>query len=204
MTAQINLYHACFRKQHLLLPFSRMLLVMFLATLGIPAMVGLNSLEVNKITAETNRLKENYYHLEQEWQKNNAILSQKNTDPKFAAQAAKLETIMAHRNEILKFIKENGFQKSTGYSDYLIALSRQHTKDIWLTNISILKNGANISIEGKMNDSATLPLYLKRLATEPLFAGTEFMTLKITRDSDENSRRPPLSFMITSSREFNS
>lgn len=198
MTAQINLYHPCFRKKHLLLTFSRMLIITLLSAMSIPVMIGMNYLEVNKITAQTNTLRDSYTRLESEWQNNRNKLSQNSSAPENAIQAIKFETILAHRTELMQFIRENSFDKSMGYSDYLTALARQHTYNIWLTNVSILKNGTLLSIEGKINDSAVLPRYLQRLATEPVMAGRQFETLKIIRDDDDKRKNTPLSFIVAS------
>ena len=198
MTPQINLYHTCFRKKYLLLTFSRMVAIIVLSSLSIPALIGLNYFEVNKITAQTNKLKDSYTHLESEWQKNRNILSQKDSAPEIATQAVKFETILAHRTELMQFIRDNSFDNSMGYSDYLVALARQHTYNIWLTNISILKNGVSLSIEGKLNDSAILPQYLQRLASEPVMAGRQFETMKISREDSDSPGTSPLSFSIAS------
>jgi len=198
MTAQINLYHPGFRKKHLLLTFPRMLMIITLSAMSIPAMIGLNYVEVNKINAQTRTLRDNYNRLESEWQNNRNILSHNSSTPEIAAQAIKFETILAHRSELMQFIRENSFDRSMGYADYLTALARQHTYNIWLTNVSILKNGTTLSIEGKINDSTVLPKYLQRLATEPVMAGRQFETLKIIRDEADKRGKTPLNFIVAS------
>jgi len=198
MTAQINLYHASFRQKHLLLTFTRMLIIIGLSAMSIPAIIGLNYVQVNKITAHTSMLRDSYVRLESEWQKSRTKLSSNGSTPDIATQAIKFETILAHRTELMQFIRENSFDKSMGYSDFLTALARQHTYNIWLTNVSILKNGTMLSIEGKINDSSVLPRYLQRLASEPVMAGRQFETLKISRDDDDKHGKTPLNFIVAS------
>lgn len=196
MTAQINLYHARFRKKHLLLPFSRMVIITLFAGLTIPAMIILNELETNKISNQSALLKNNYKNLESEWVKTKKNLAGKKTDKKLTAEITELKTILAHRSELIQLATNNRFEQGKGYSDHLIALARQHTHNIWLTNINISKNGTDLSIEGKVNHAATLANYLKRLDNEPVFSGMQFGILRIKDNSKDRAPRQPLDFLI--------
>lgn len=198
MTAQINLFHAHFHIQRLLLPFSRMTIITLLAMLIVPAIMVLNNLEIKQITHQLVTLKKEHDHSEREWNKISTLLSRRASTPEVSKQALKLETILAHRTEIMHLMTENGFDNNRGYSDYLIALARQHTHSLWLTSIRIINNGSALSIEGKVNKSAILPHYLKRLSNENILAGTPLKTLKLIRDVPDPSKKSPLSFMISS------
>lgn len=198
MIEQINLYHARFRKKELLLPLSRMITIIFLSTLIFPALIGFNHLKMSELKKQSIRLHADYNKLENEWKVVRETLTKIEPDESLLSGSSKLNTILAHRTELLAFIENNSFENATGYSDYLIALARQHTQNIWLTSIAIAKNGTSLSIEGKINNSAALPLYLQRLENEPILAHTQFVTLKITRDSTDLSEKSPLSFIIAS------
>jgi len=198
MTAQINFYHSRFRRKHLLLPFSRMLMITILASLSIPAMIAINNLELHKIKAQANQLQQEYNRMGAEWAKAQNTLVQKNPDPTLAAEVTKLNVILAHRAHLTQMIRNNRFEHNKGYSDYLIALARQHIANIWLTKIKITKNGTSLSLEGKTNNATTLPDYLQRLANEPILVGTQLETLRIKQDTKDHSSRSPLLFLVAS------
>lgn len=197
MIEQINLYHACFRKKALLLSFSRMLIITLLAALSIPAMITLNTLQLKELEARSAALQVDYNRIQNEWKQISNLLSQQNKNSTLSSEAEKLKTILAHRTELLQFINNNSFDNNTGYSDYLIALARQHSRNIWLSSINIIKNGAALRIEGKISHSTILPLYLQRLSKEPILRGTQFKTLEITRNNDSKNKSS-LNFVISS------
>jgi len=199
MTAQINFYHTRFRKKHLLLPLSRMLAIVFLATLSIPALLIFNNLQVQKIAGHSAQLQQDYSHMEAEWAKIQNTLAQKDTNTRLAAEATKLETILAYRSELMQLIRANGFEPHKGYSDYLIALARQHIDKIWLTRIGITQNGSSLNIEGKTTDAVTLPVYLNRLSDEPTLSGIQLEILRLKHDSNTPAANTPLHFVVATS-----
>ena len=195
MITQINLLHSNFRKKHLALPFSRMLLIITLASLTIPALIISNNMELKKIYAQKNKLSAEYANLRLQRKKLQDALLQTNKNPELAAEEARLEIIMSHWTELVKINRNNQFSDGHGYSDYLIALAQQHIANIWLTKINIQKNGAQISLEGKTHDAITLPEYLDRLAMEPVLAGKNFETLRMKRDLNEQKNNAPIIFI---------
>lgn len=66
-----------------------------------------------------------------------------------------------------------------GYSDYLLALSRQTSAQLWITGFSVAADSHSLEIGGRMTDPRQLPDYLKRLDGEPLFKGREFAQLNL-------------------------
>jgi len=201
MSTQINFYHTHFRKKYLLLPFSRILLISSLATLSIPMMIAFNHIELQKIETQATQIQNEYNSMQSKWMKIQGALAQKNPDQKLAAQVAKLEIILAHSSDLTRLIKNNHFDHANGYSDYLIALARQHIANIWLTKINITNNGSSLNLEGKTHDAITLPNYLQRLSKEPVLNGTQLETLRIKHDPSDRSSRSPLHFIVATASE---
>jgi hypothetical protein len=157
-------------------------------------MISFNSMELEKIHAQTNRLSSEYNQMESQWKMLQRALSQVNRDPKLASEEAQLEIILSHQTELTQITSDNSFKKGHGYSDYLIALAQQHIADIWLTRINIHNNGTHFSIEGKSNDAVTLPEYLDRLSMEPVLAGKHLETLRMKRDYSDSKNHAPMIF----------
>ena len=66
-----------------------------------------------------------------------------------------------------------------GYSDFLLALSRQTVAQLWLTSFSVGADGQALELGGRMTDPGRLPDYLRRLNAEPMFKGIDFAQLNL-------------------------
>ena len=69
--------------------------------------------------------------------------------------------------------------QSMAYSDYLIALARQTHPAVWITGLTVDRQGADVAITGRMTDPETLPVYLGRLEQEPQFKGRRFAQVEL-------------------------
>jgi MSHA biogenesis protein MshI len=68
---------------------------------------------------------------------------------------------------------------ATPYSEYFKALARQAVGDLWITGMTILPNGQDLELSGRMIGPQQLPPYLARLGQEPQFQGKRFAQLEI-------------------------
>lgn len=77
-----------------------------------------------------------------------------------------------------------------GHANYLLALARQASGAVWITGFSVSDDGSAVELEGRMNDTAQLTDYLRRLNAEPRFKGRPFAQLNL-RASDANGASLP-------------
>lgn len=77
-----------------------------------------------------------------------------------------------------------------GHGDYLVALARQASGQVWITGFSVSDDGLAIDLEGRMTDSSVLADYLRKLNAEPRFKGRPFAQLSL-RGSDQNGAALP-------------
>jgi hypothetical protein len=68
---------------------------------------------------------------------------------------------------------------ATPYSEYFKALARQAVGDLWITGMTILPNGQDVELSGRMIGPQQLPSYLARLGQEPQFQGKRFAQLEM-------------------------
>lgn len=203
MIAQVNLYHARFRKQHLLLSFRRMLLIAGISLLSIPALLIYDQQQRREIAAYSAALVHQYESMEKNWKNIQDTLNTRVIDQRLVAEASKLKTIFDYRTELLQLIHDSGFAAHdghAGYSDYMIALARQHLPDLWLTHIDIAKNGTDLKIEGETRQAAAVTDYLQRLAKEPALSGTRLEIFKIDHDDAKATTSDPLHFIMATRR----
>jgi hypothetical protein len=95
------------------------------------------------------------------------------------AELARLRAVEAGQRRIRTALDSGQAGGVQGYSEYLLALSRQTRSNLWLTAFSVAPDGRALELGGRMTDPRQLPDYLKRLNAEPLFKGREFAQLSL-------------------------
>lgn len=87
---------------------------------------------------------------------------------------------LALRERILSATQLNLAEPGGGFSRYLTGLARHSVAGLWLTEIGIDATGANLSLAGQTVRQEAVSDYVRRLKTEPVFAGKSFAGLDMT------------------------
>ncbi len=88
------------------------------------------------------------------------------------------------RKKVLAFVDANRFGSGQGFSDYLVALSRLHIEDIWLSRIRLGENF--IQLKGSSLDAGRVPAYFDSFSDEAVFQGNRFDLFELKRDPDND------------------
>lgn len=102
--------------------------------------------------------------------------------PEASAVARELETLRqreATQNHVREVLMGSVSSSSFGYSDFLVALGRQTQPGLWVTGLTVLGDGRDMALTGRMTDAAALPQYLRRLQQEERFRGRRFAQLEL-------------------------
>lgn len=91
-------------------------------------------------------------------------------------QLREREKIQRQMREVLIGVE---VQASTGYANYLLALSRQAQSQLWLTGLLIEGDANNLELRGRTTDPARLIPYLSSLNKEDLFKGRRFAQVEM-------------------------
>jgi Tfp pilus assembly protein PilN len=199
MIPQINLYHAQFRKKNTRLSFKRMLIIVALSLLTIPALLILDHQQRQQIATYSAALMHDYEHMEKQWTNIQENLNDNVVDNTLAHDFNKLKTIFDYRSDLIGLIDHSSFtpqNERVGYSDIMIALARLHLPSLWLTHIGIEKNGTRLQIEGETEASESISDYLSRLTKEPIFSGIGLEILKIENRSKKAASTNALHFVM--------
>jgi hypothetical protein len=96
------------------------------------------------------------------------------------------QALLEHRLLLIKELRHQntGAGGNPGFSEQLIALARQHVKNLWFEEISVRDN-KQLTLLGKTTSAKEVPLLIQRLASESSFNGTVFSSVNITRDSKD-------------------
>jgi len=108
-----------------------------------------------------------------------AALAERSAPSPAAVELARLRAIDASQRRIRAALAPRLARDGGGYSEYLLALSRQGTAALWLTRFSIGADKRALQIGGRMTDPHQLPDYLRHLDAEPLFHGRDFAQLTL-------------------------
>ena len=84
-------------------------------------------------------------------------------------------------------------ERGRGFSDYLLAFSRQSVNGVWLTSISVGGEGSNkMIVDGRALRPDLVSDYIKRLSKEKSMQGQTFATLNMQLSRAEKSAKNKL------------
>ncbi len=86
------------------------------------------------------------------------------------------------KTETIELLKQQGLDKSIGFSLYLTALSEKHVTNTWYTQINVDKNGNSIALSGKSLNSQLVPNIFSALRGTEAFHGKSFQNILIMQD----------------------
>jgi MSHA biogenesis protein MshI len=113
--------------------------------------------------------------------------SARKPSPALQAEIERSRQLFAMRNEVFEALNHGMGDDSgnAGFGDYLTGLSRQMREGLWITGFSVAAGGSGMVLRGRTLDKSLLPEYVRRLNSEPAFAGKSFAGLQV--DYRENA-----------------
>jgi len=91
------------------------------------------------------------------------------------------------RRQLLQILEGQDVGNVTGFSDYLISLSRQHTDGISLEYIDLIDGGDYVELSGWTYRPELVPAFIQRLRSEDSFEDTLFGNLAIERVAGQST-----------------
>lgn len=190
----INLYTAQFRPTFVWLTLNHLFLLVALALLLMGGLVGgvlyQNSLLDKKLVVVQSQLSQK----QQTVMEMTNALTQKQQDPKLLALAQNLENIIQEKESLIQELKRLDTLRSSEFSEVLNSLSKVDKNELWLTNISVVKQ--DVQISGELSNPLALPLWIRSLSQTEFFNNMSFNKAQIARTEDD------LQFSISTSEEF--
>ena len=183
MYQQINLYQPIFRKQRQIFSAATMLQALAIVTVALLAIYGYGLLGVRGLEAEVVQLEGRERAL-------NVQLAR--IDPSFSqgrrhevdGELKRLNATLLDQQRLIEVLREQPLGLTAGFSQYLTALGRQRTPELWLTDIVVNGGTAAIELAGRSLDPTLVPEYLQRLSREAALAGQRFDRFEITHDDE--------------------
>ncbi len=94
-------------------------------------------------------------------------------DTQLTAQVALWENMLVELTQTMKLLSG----QSSGFSNYLQALSNQSIPEVWLSALYLAGQQQIINIEGSTFKPEKIPYFLQQLQKEPIFNGHSFAKL---------------------------
>ncbi|MCC7122943.1 MAG: hypothetical protein IT493_15425 [Gammaproteobacteria bacterium] len=181
MIQQINLFQPTLREPAPLFGARAMLRTVLAVLAGLGFVYAWALVQVDSLERQARELTVAREEAEQRLDELRTHLPQRVADPALAARAAAQADDVQQTRRLMAVLSEGAFGNNVGLSPYLVGFARQHVAGTWLTRVEIAAGGDRIGIEGHAQVPEFVPLYVQRLAAEPVFAGKVFNHLELAR-----------------------
>lgn len=115
-----------------------------------------------------------------------------------AAEIQRLKALDAGQRRIRDALDAGVAGHREGHADYLVALARQASDQLWITGFSVAEDGGAIELDGRMADASALTTYLRQLNAEPRFKGRPFAQLSMKSVDSRGAALPYTEFSLRS------
>jgi hypothetical protein len=97
------------------------------------------------------------------------------------AEVERLSAQLAEHSHALGLLRGGAAGTTQGFADRLAALARHGTQGVWLDEIILSAAPKDLVLRGHSVDAASIPVYLRSLASERVLSGARFDQLVIDR-----------------------
>ena len=109
----------------------------------------------------------------------------RNTRAQFEQKLTAARAELEQRQQLMDTMKRQEMGNSTGFSEYLISLSRQHADGLSLELIEFDDGGRTVELSGWTRTPELVPDYVQRLRQEVSFNNTRFGEMSIERSAND-------------------
>ena len=177
MSQQINLYHPIFRKEKKKFSARAMAQAGGAIVAGVVVLYGFNAWQLRGLRAELKQAEAQQATAANRLDELTRRLGVKGGK----SELARLRDEVTARERLRALLAQGGIGNSKGYSDFFVALARQHLNGLWLTRLDIGGGGDNMVLEGRSVLPDLVPRYMQRLSTERALAGRDFQVFRLAR-----------------------
>jgi hypothetical protein len=185
MTQQINLFQPALREPVPLFGARAMVRTLGVVLLGLAVVYAWAWLQVDMLEGEARELARSRDAAEARLTELQTRLPKREQDAALALRLDALEAELDQARMLMAVLSKGAFGNSFGLSPYLVGFARQHVAGTWLTRVEIAEGGSHIGVEGHAQAPELVPVYVQRLAAEPVFDGKVFSQLQLDRAPDE-------------------
>ncbi len=199
MHQQINLYQPIFRKEPKKFSTRTLMQASVLVVVGAMGLYAYSYWQVRSLQADLVQVQNQQAALNKRLEDVSRRLAPQAKSRLLEREIARLERLIAAKSRVQQILARGVFANTDGYSEYMLALARQHVSGIWLTAFAIAGAGDELTLKGRTTTPELVPQYMQRLADERSLAGIEFQVFRMARpQADSRQPAPPyIEFLAT-------
>ena len=180
MSRQINLFDPAFRKKKDWLSSQNLLLGSMLAVLVIALGAGMARWSVASRQQQAQSVNSQLLAARAAFLELTNMLSARKPDAALAAELLETRNNLDAAQRALGLLRGMTAERERPVvGEMMRAFARSAVDGLWLTGFVVDEGGKQLEIRGRMADQALLPGYLRRLESEPVFAGRRFASLNM-------------------------
>ncbi len=181
MSQQINLCNPLFRKQEKY--FSALTMLQSLAIILVAALLFYAYLHYQSagLAQQAQKMAQRQTDTQQQLTKVAATMGARKPSQTLVDSVAQTEQAIHTQQIILDLLSQGELGNQTGFSIYMLALSRQTLNGLWLTGFELIGAGSQIGINGRALQAELVPQFISKLKREPAFTGIKFTALDISQ-----------------------
>jgi hypothetical protein len=107
-----------------------------------------------------------------------AALQARKPDPGLLDSLTRARTVLATRQQLVQAFNGGAADAPLGFSESFRGLARQTVDGVWLTGFQLGADG-DLVLRGRLLDQSLLPVYVRRIESEPAFQGRSFAALEM-------------------------
>jgi len=179
MSQQINLFNPIFLKQRKYLSLLTILQALGLIVLGSLVFYGYALYQVGQLTHQSDESTRRFNAEQARLARLTAEFSPQQAQKSLQDEVQALEKTLAEQTLLVDTLKSGSVGNTSGYSQYMVAFSRQVVQGLWLTGFKVKGDATQISLSGGVLEPELLPTYIRRLGREPAMQGKSFTSLQM-------------------------
>lgn len=181
MSQQINLFNPIFLKQKKVFATTPMVRALGLLLAGVVVLVAYGSQNVAALERRAADGAGKLATLQQRMAAVNVEYAPRQPSKELGVELATAEARLHALQEVRTVLARGDIGNTAGYSGYFKGLARANVNGMWLTGVTIVGAGNEISVQGRALDAQLVPEFIARLAREPALQGKSFAELRIER-----------------------
>ena len=183
---QINLYVQELRPQRQVLPARHVLLILAAVLVLALLVQAVTFWQVSQAKAAQQAADRNLAAVQQDYQRLEQALAERVVDDRLRITSQQLTQQLEGTRALVRALQPDLSLRAT-LSPVLEALARQHETGLWLSQIQLAPDEGLLALRGYLMRPDLLPVYLRRLQTEPAFGTLQFNVMRLQEQSERQA-----------------
>ena len=179
MFQQVNLYQPIFRAEQKLFSATTIFTGLGMVTVGLGLIAIFSWWRVSALDRQLKDVKSlevSHQHL---LDRTDSVLAAGENRVVLTNRLKVMAVDLERRQQALHYLKSGAVGGRSGFSARMEALARQQLDGLWLTGATLTSQSGEIALSGSALSADLVPIYLDRLAHEPVLSGTRLELFEI-------------------------